>query len=229
MKELIKKFYKKHSLWVISILISLMVGMVAYFNHELKKKQRKIDEIDFTDTTGTYHKTYYETKFKELKKVNKELYDSLKEYKDKIDYIIQFKATHSYSTGKVIIKEIIDTVYADSTKVPRTFEYANTINNDTMQYKLKINSSEEPNWYSLDIKTSNKYTIVNKEYENGMNQVTIGTNNGTDISNVTVFKKEKKKSFLDRFTIGPSVTTGYDLINKQWGVMGGVSVTYDLK
>lgn len=39
----------------------------------------------------------------------------------------------------------------------------------------------------------------------------------------------RKKTFLDRFSFGPSVTAGYDPLNKQWGVLVGVSVTFDIK
>jgi hypothetical protein len=74
----------------------------------------------------------------------------------------------------------------------------------------------------------NKFTIVNKE-EGDMNHTTIQPNNGGTISDVTVWKKNDKRTVWDRFSVGPSVTAGYDVINKQWGIMAGVSVTYDLK
>ena len=62
-----------------------------------------------------------------------------------------------------------------------------------------------------------------------MNHVTIQPNDGGSVSNVTVFKKKEKRSFWDRFSIGPSVTAGYDVVNKQWGIMAGASATFDLK
>ena len=87
MKKFLKELYEKHSTWIIAGLIVLIVVLTAYFNYQLDKKQKKIDEIEYVDTTGTYHKLYYESKFKELKKENRELYDSLKKYKDKITSI----------------------------------------------------------------------------------------------------------------------------------------------
>ena len=61
-----KEFLKKHSTWVIAILIALIVGLTAYFNYQLNKKQKTIiDQIEYIDTAGTYHKYYYEKKFKE--------------------------------------------------------------------------------------------------------------------------------------------------------------------
>ena len=172
------------------------------------------------------------TTIKELKKRNRQLYDSLEASKDKIDFLVQFTSKQEYNTGKVVIRKVKehDTVYVDSLKFAdsKTFEYTNVNQNDTMIYKLKINSKEEPNWYSLNIKTSTKYTIVNKELENGQNHITIGDGgHNADITDVTVFKKDKK-TFWKRFSVGPSVTAGYDLTHKQWGIMAGASITYNL-
>lgn len=47
---------------------------------------------------------------------------------------------------------------------------------------------------------------------------------------VTVTKYiEKQKTLWDRVSFGPSITTGYDPINHQWGMMIGGSVTFNLK
>lgn len=232
-KEFFKKFYEKYSSWIIAILIVLIIGLVAYFNRELQKKQKEIDEIEYTDTTGTYHKIYYEKKFKELKKENRALYDSLKKYKDKIDYIVQFYHEKEYNTGQVHTKpNIIDSVVYDTIPyvvppIAKTYEYLNEPN-DTFQYKLNVNSFTEPNWYSIQAKVKNKFTIVNKE-EGGANHITIKPENGGTITDPTVWKKKEKRNFLDRFSFGPGVTAGYDPINKQWGIMVGASATLDLK
>lgn len=233
MKEFFKKFYDKYSSWIIAILIVVIVGLVAYFNYKLNEKQKKIDEIEYTDSTGIYNKLYYEAKFASLKKENKELYDSLKQYKDKIDYIIQFYHEKEYNTGQVTTKpNIIDSVVYDTIpvtipQIAKTYEYLSEPN-DTFQYKLNVNSFIEPNWYSIQAKVKNKFTIVNKE-EGGMNHITINPENGGTISNPTVFKKKEKRNFLDRFSFGPGVTAGYDPINKQFGIVVGASATLDLK
>lgn len=39
---------------------------------------------------------------------------------------------------------------------------------------------------------------------------------------------EKKKTFWNRFHIQPQVTSGYDLINKQWGITAGIGVGIDI-
>ena len=231
MKEFFKKLYEKYSSWIIALLIVLIIGLVAYFNYKLNEKQKKIDEIEYTDTTGTYHKQYYEKKFKELKKENRELYDSLKQYKDKIDYIVQFYHEKEYNTGQVTTKpNIIDSVVYDTIpvtipQIAKTYEYLSEPN-DTFQYKLNVNSFTEPNWYSIQAKVKNKFTIVNKE-ENGVNHITIEPGNGGTITDPTVFKK-KKNTFWNRFTVGPGVTVGYDPINKQWGASIGLTGAYKI-
>lgn len=229
-----RKVIKEYSSLIIAILIALIVGLTVYFNYQLNKKQKTIiDQIEYIDTAGTYHKYYYEKKFKELKYENKELYDSLKKYKYKIDYIVQFYHEKEYNIGKdnntkPKIKDsvVYDTIPITLPQIAKTYEYISEPN-DTFQYKLNINSFTEPIWYTLNTKVKNKFTIVNKE-ENGQNHITIDPNNGGTITDPTIFKKKNKKGFLDRFSIGPSVTAGYDMVNKQWGVMVGASVTYDL-
>ena len=39
---------------------------------------------------------------------------------------------------------------------------------------------------------------------------------------------EKKKTFWNRFHIQPQVTSGFDIINHQWGICGGIGVGFDL-
>ena len=229
-----KNFIKNNSHWIIAILIFLIVGLTAHFTYEIKKRQKKIDEIEYTDSNGTYNKQYYETKFKELKKVNKQLYDSLKQYKDKIDYIVQFYHEKEYNTGHVTTKPnikdsiVYDTIPMIVPSIAKTYEYISEPN-DTFQYKLNVNSFTEPKWYSIQAKVKNKFTIVNKDEGNGVNHITIDPENGGTITNPTVYKKKEKRSFLNRFSFGPSVTGGYDVVNKQWGIMAGASMTFDLK
>ena len=38
---------------------------------------------------------------------------------------------------------------------------------------------------------------------------------------------ERPKTLKDHFKVRPSITTGYDLVNKEFGVMGGISLVFD--
>jgi len=227
-----KKLFKEKCFYIVLALFLVTCGLIWFSSRQYESSKKLIEEVEYYDSLNNYNKVYYSKTFKELKKENKELYDSLKQYKDKIDFIVQFTHEKNYQTGKVETKpNIVDSVIYDTIKVSetlmaKTYEY-NSEPNDTFQYKLNINSYTEPNWYSLNVRTKNKFTIVNKE-EDGINHITIGSNDNGNISNVTVFNKKEKRKFLSRFSVGPSVTAGYDIVNKQLGIMAGVSVTFDL-
>ena len=226
------KLFKEKCFYFILALFFITCGLIWFSSIQYESSKKLIEEVEYYDSLNNYNKVYYSKTFKELKKENKELYDSLKQYKDKIDFIVQFTHEKNYQTGKVETKpNVVDSVIYDTIKVSetlmaKTYEY-NSEPNETFQYKLNINSYTEPNWYSLNVRTKNKFTIVNKE-EDGINHITIGSNNNGNISNVTVFNKKEKRKFLSRFSVGPSVTAGYDIVNKQWGIMAGASVTFDL-
>jgi hypothetical protein len=227
-----KKLFKEKCFYIVLALFLVTCGLIWFSNKQYESSKKLIEEVEYYDSLNNYNKIYYSKTFNELKKENKELYDSLKQYKDKIDFIVQFTHEKEYETGKVETKpNIVDSIVFDTIKISetlmaKTYEY-NSEPNDTFQYKLNVNSYTEPNWYSLNVRTKNKFTIVNKE-EGGVNHTTIGSNNGGTISDVTLFNKKEKKKFFSRFSIGPSVTAGYDVINKQWGIMAGASVTFDL-
>jgi len=227
-----KKLFKEKCFYIVLALFLVTCGLIWFSNKQYESSKKLIEEVEYYDSLNNYNKIYYSKTFKELKKENKELYDSLKQYKDKIDFIVQFTHEKEYETGKIETKpNIVDSIVFDTIKISetlmaKTYEY-NSEPNDTFQYKLNVNSYTEPNWYSLNVRTKNKFTIVNKE-EDGINHITIGSSNNGNISNVTVFNKKEKRKFLSRFSVGPSVTAGYDIINKQWGIMAGASVTFDL-
>jgi hypothetical protein len=227
-----KKLFKEKCFYIVLALFLVTCGLIWFSNRQYESSKKLIEEVEYYDSLNNYNKIYYSKTFKELKKENKELYDSLKQYKDKIVFIVQFTHEKEYETGKIETKpNIVDSIVFDTIKISetlmaKTYEY-NSEPNDTFQYKLNVNSYTEPNWYSLNVRTKNKFTIVNKE-EDGINHITIGSSNNGNISNVTVFNKKEKRKFLSRFSVGPSVTAGYDMINKQWGIMAGASVTFDL-
>ena len=93
---------------------------------------------------------------------------------------------------------------------------------------MQINSTREPNWYSLNVKLHDKITIVNKDEGNGVNHLTIKTDNKADISNVTTFKKKEKKNIFNRISIAPGVFYGYDFKSKQMGYGVGITIGYNI-
>lgn len=207
--------------WVIIGILFCVIAFLSVKVYNMNKQSKIcIEQIHkHDDDTGRYSVIFHDQTIASLKKTNKDLYDSLQVYKDKVDYLLKFKYEKEYSTGVVTI----DTTKKDTSDV-KVFEYGNN-NNDTLNYNLKIGSTVEPKWYKLDLKLSNEFTIVNKR-DGDLNETTIFPSNNGNISDVTVFKKKNK--FWDNFSIGPSVNAGYDIINKQFGVNVGISVTYKL-
>ena len=216
------------------ILFAFFVVLFGYYKYT---NYRKAKVIEYVDSTGTYHRQYNEGDFNELKKENKELYDSLKKYKDKIDFLTQFNYDKSYNSGKVVVqtKEVQtptyvknkDGQYVENIEEAKTYEYENEPN-DSINYKLQINSTREPNWYSLNVKLHDKITIVNKDEGNGVNHLTIETDNKADISNVTTFKKKKKKNIFNKIAIAPGVFYGFDIKSKQMGYGVGITIGYNI-
>lgn len=207
--------------WVIICILFCVIAFLSVKVYNMNKQSKIcIEQIHkHDDDTGRYSVIFHDQTIASLKKTNKDLYDSLQVYKDKVDYLLKFKYEKEYSTGTVTI----DTTKKDTSDV-KVFEYGNN-NNDTLNYNLKIGSTVEPKWYKLDLKLSNEFTIVNKR-DGDLNETTIFPSNNGNISDVTVFKKKNK--FWDNFSIGPSINAGYDIINKQFGVNVGISVTYKL-
>lgn len=201
----------------------IFIYLIGYMGFKLIKANKMNDEYkvvinEYKANSLTIE--YYDKQLKELKETNKNLYDSLKIFKDEIDYLIQFKYQKEYVT---------DTVYCnieETDKDINVYEYSNDLN-DTLNYTLKIGSIYEPNWYKLNLMLSEQFTIVNRKKDD-LNITTIETkSNNTSITDVTALKNKNEK-FLDRFEIGPSVTTGYDVVNKNLGIMVGVSIVYKL-
>ena len=220
-------FIKKNWYFLITIILMGAIIVLILFDRMCENDtKRKIDEIEYIDSIKTYHKLFYEKKFSDLKKENKSLYDSLKKDKDIITYLLQFTSKKEYNTGKVATNKVINT----NTAFKKYSVYTYTSEpNDTMWYKLQISSIEEPSWYSINFKTTNKFTIVNKDNGDGLNHITISDSNKSDINDVTVFKKKEKTKLIDRFAIGPSIGIGYDPVRKQISPIIGLSVTIDLK
>lgn len=238
-----KKFDFK---WIIIGVLSLLSILLCWKTIE---QHKMIDEqtvqLSSKNTDDNKHTVItYDQNLETLKKNNKELYDSLKTYKDQIDYLVQFKYKKTYTVRDTIIKTNtiikLDTIQInDTTKVVvqneikeeiKEYTYRNSIPNDTLNYQLTIGSTREPHWYAIDFEVGDKFTIVNKKVNN-VNETTIETGtNDSKITGVTVVntKKNLKTKFKDRIAVGPSVTAGYGFLNKNFDVVVGVSLTFDL-
>ena len=216
-----EKFLKQYSLFIVIVAVCMLSTFIVTKRCSTQLSRGVISNgTEYVDSANVYNKIYTDEEFKSLRKENKKLYDSLKASKNQINYLLQFKYDKSYSSGKVDIGNKAPSLEA------KDYVYEST-KNDSFEYKLTINSEKEPNYYKLDARFKEKFTIVNKN-QDGMNHTTIQGDGKGDIKDVTVFNKKQKTKFADRFSVGPSVTFGYDPIHKNIGCMVGVSLTYNL-
>ena len=215
---------------LVVILIVLLIICGIHINVINNNTIKKIEEIEYNnEEQGNYTKLYYENTLKELKNENKALYDSIKNQKNEIDYLVQFKYRKNYVIDTVFIDREINNNSTNENIVDsliNVYSYKNEIN-DTLNYELKIGSIAEPNWYQINLSISDEFTIINKNYGE-LNRIDIDASNNSEISDVIVINPKKKYNPLNQLSIGPSITGGYDVINKQWGLMVGVSVVYNL-
>lgn len=209
---------------IIYAILILLISILGWHNYQLDlmidKQTTQLSEKNADDNKHT--SIVYEQELKTLKKNNKELYDSLKIYKDEIDYLVQFKYKKEY-----IVHDTINKIDTTEVKNIQEYKYANKIKNDTLNYELIIASKTEPNWYKIKFNINDKFTIVNKKI-NDINETTIAPSTNGKISDVTVVKKKEKK-FFDNLSFGPSITAGYCLGNRNFDVVIGVSAVWKLK
>ena len=230
-------FFKNHKNSIMCGITMVVAISMCLIGVHMCSKLKKAKKIEYTDSICVHHVKYNDGKFSDLKKENEQLYDSLKKYKKQIDYLVQFTYEKTYTTNKVVIKKESDAQQTytknqdgnlvENIEEAKTYEYSNEPN-DSINYQLKINSTREPNWYSLDVKMHDRITIVNKNEGNGDNHLTISTDNKAEISNTTVFKKKRKKNIFNKIAIVPGIYYGYDIKNKSIGYGVAVTIGYNI-
>lgn len=203
---------------IIIVLLSIFSCLLLYYSHNVNKQLKVEKELIESGyySNGTYTSVNVDTSIKELKEKNKELYDSIKEYKNEINFLTQYSYQKEY---------IVDTVYTEVPKPIQSiqeFEYSN-LKNDSINYVLKIGSVTEPNWYSLKLHVSDEFTIINRN-EGEINKTTITSQNSGIIEDVTIFNKDKTR-FSDHFSHGIVVGGGYGFINNKFDVFVGYGIT----
>lgn len=212
---------KTHRDCIILLFLSCLTMLFVFKTHSINKKIDESLEITnkISDADNLRTVIYKDQELASIKQENKDLYDSIKVYKKQIDNLIRFKYEKKYKTDTIYVKEKQDTAKVN------VYEY-NNAKNDTLDYNLKIGSVAEPSWYTLDVKMKEEFTIVNKKLGE-YNETNIKYGNNGEISDLITYKRKKK--FSDNFHIGPSINAGYDIINKQFGINLGVSITYSIK
>lgn len=209
---------------VLAVFLLILCGYIVHLNRKIEKNVQTIETVTTQD--NKYTQFYYEREFKELKKENKELYDSLKNQQDYITSLSRFNYKVHHTVDTVLIEKNEPLPSEVENLSDSTYHYANET--DSLSYDLLINSKVEPNWYALDVDVKDEFTIVNKQYADGRLATNIESNHKGEISDITSWQKPTKKKWYQRFAVGPAVTVGYDPINKNAGLVVGVSATWNI-
>ena len=111
-----------------------------------------------------------------------------------------------------------DTLFKGNDTVPHLVElkgktYSNTItdSNDTIEYKAHISG------YDVDGQEYPRLDSIGFTLRRFMTQ--------TNTTSIQVVKVPRKRQFI---TTSPSITLGYDPLNKQWGAMVGLSLNFNV-
>ena len=111
-----------------------------------------------------------------------------------------------------------DTLFKENDSTPhivelkgKTYSKTFTDDNDTIEYKAHISG--------YDVDSSNYPRLDSIGFT--LRRFNIQTNTTT----TQVVKAQQKRQFI---TTSPSVTLGYDPLNKQWGAMVGLSVNFNV-
>lgn len=131
-----------------------------------------------------------------------------------------------------------DTLWKDTTVIETKFipKYIKELKRDTVYTKdgdtleLARESKRFDKTLTIDKDTAD-LEIYTSGIETSLDSLKMALKTHTDVitNTVTVTKYiEKPKTFWKRFHIQPQVTSGYDLINKQWGITAGIGVGIEL-
>ena len=157
----------------------------------------------------------------------KKLYD-YKKLVSSIDYNTTIVTTDTIYETKTLTDTVpqyitrwktkTDTLFKENDTIPHLVElkgktYSNTItnSNDTIEYKAHISG------YDVDGQEYPRLDSIEFNLRRFIKQ--------TNTTSTQVVKVPRKRQFI---TTSPSVTLGYDPLNKQWGAMVGLSVNFNV-
>ena len=213
----------------------LIIGLIAMlFVQGANYQQAKRDLVTAAEYNkeNTYVRIYESQKLNKLKRENRELYDSISKLKDvESGMIIKFR--EHYNTDTITVDRFIvqhDTIRF-TTEGNQTFEkvdslYHYTQTNDTVDLNIDI-KAKQLEWCTADFTIRDQFVIINRE-KDGVNETSISHSDNASIDGTTMWHRQEKKKWYQRFNFGPQVGLGYGIINKKADVYLGFGVTFQL-
>lgn len=195
------------------IILGLAAACFYFWRSSNETHENLIEDMQFNKNETQYVSISDNKTLKELKKVNEELYDSIRKLSN-VKEAIQIKYVTEYKT---------DTVYIGDLYIPTDSIYHYSQVSDTINYDLKI-KGKEVEWFKLGFSIQDSLMIITR-LSNGQNETTITHPTNTTIKNVTVFVPKKK--FLEKVKesvyFGVGVGAGYGLFNKKPDIYVGIN------
>ena len=215
--------------WV--IIIGLIVMLAIQGSNYRQAKKDLVTQAEY-NKENTYVRIYESQKLNKLKRENKELYDSIKNLKDvESAMIIKFKEhynTETITVDRFIVKHDTIKFYDDNNtlhqKVDSVYHYAE--DNDTVQLDIDV-KARELQWVKADFTIHDKFMIINRE-KDGVNQTIVNHSDNTEIEGTTMWHRENKEKWYQRFSIGPQVGVGYGVLNHKPDIYVGLGAQYRL-
>lgn len=196
--------------WILIIVLIFVIGFMWY-----KKHNTTIDE-NVVKTEQNYVKIYESQKISELEKENKELYDSIKNLQN-VESAIEIKYVYRTKTDTITVEKFTQKIEEDSI-------YYVELDNDTVKTNIEIKANDLK-WCSVQTEINDKFTIITQNDED-TNEVITEIEHSPNVEITDVAPWHEKKKWTDNFHHGPSITAGYDVINKKFGIMVGYSIIY---
>lgn len=215
------------------VLVILLLGLLVAqgINYNSVKKQLVTSEE--YNKENTYVRIYQSQKLSELKKQNKELYDSIAKLKNvESGMIIEFH--EHYNTDTITVDKFTvqrDTIRIYDEKNDTVLEKVDSIyhyvqDNDTVKLNVDV-KAQELKWIKADFTIYDRFIITNRE-QDGTNQTTINHSGNSTIDGTTMWHRKENKKWYQRFVVSPQLGVGYGLLNKKFDTYVGFGVTYDL-
>jgi hypothetical protein len=221
---ILKKYWNKYKSQIIMGGIIIILGLFLFrsmtnglqskhiYENNMKALTEQVEIWKTKAGNVVAEKTVLEGDYKLLKQTNEDLYEQIKALKVRPKEVVYVETE--------IVNEIHDTTYVvepDTNKFTKKFDFSNDyrILTGTIEYNkpnlgLSIDKDIVLADFTVAIKDSKVYVTSTNPF--------IQYN---DIQGVVLPKTKPKFSI----GVGPSITAGYDLINKKPGVTAGVSVS----
>lgn len=197
--------------WLIIILLA--IACFCLWRNSKNVNENLIEDASFQKNETQYVDISRDKTLNDLKKENRELYDSINKLSN-VKEAIQIKYITKYSSNKVNM---------DSTNIGQDSIYHYSQSTDTISYDLDI-KGKDVEWFKLNFSLRDSLMLVTRSL-NGQNETTITHGMNTTITDVTTFvpKKTFSQKLKERTYFGVGIGVGYGLISKKPDIYIGIN------